>query len=282
MKTKKHFVPVVVVFILIAGFLVHARSKKRSPTLDEIQLLEDALMQARIKEVSPIGKMTNRSAFLEGVFFSQRIIGHIRNIEGPLLGLRALRDRKDILVGMESVVVVVNVDPEAEKYDVTKKLLQNDTELRLRTHGIKVGKDVQPQDEKVVEQTGADAIIRLWQQAIDAKSDEDFLQSVREWVRRDFLETYQLSGQLPVLYINFNTIVDEGRRDAVFSIRVELQEGAYLCRNGALFCDAPVWKKGVGIGTCSPNDLKDYVRECLRDIVDMFINDYIAANPKDR
>ena len=282
MKMIKHFIPVVVVFVLVVGLLVHANSKHGSRISDEIQSLEEALVQARSQEVSPTRKITDRRAFREGVFFAQKVIGNIRN-EGALLSLRARRDRKEILRGLDGVEVLVEgLQPNAERYGITQQLLQTDTELHLRMHGIKVGTDVQTQDEKLDDQAITNAIVQYWRQATNAKSDQDFLQAARKWIRRDFFETYQLYGQLPVLYINLNIVVDEVMQHAAFSIRVELQEGAYLCRNGALFCDVPVWKKGVGLGTCSPSDLKDYVRECLRDIINEFINDYLAANPKER
>lgn len=282
MKMIKYFIPVVVVFVLVAGLLVHANSKHGSRISDEIQSLEEALVQARRQEVSPARKITDRRAFREGVFFAQKVIGNIRK-EGTLHGLFAQRDRKEILWGLDGVSVTVErINPEAEKYGLTQQVLQTDTELHLRMHGIKVSTDVQPQDEKLDEQAITDAIVQYWQQATNAKSDQDFLQAASDYIRRDFFETYQLSGQLPVLYINLNTTLDEERNHAAFSIRVELQEMAYLLRNSALVADAKVWKKGVGLGTCSPSDLKDYVRKCLRNITNEFINDYLAANPKDR
>lgn len=282
MKMIKHFIPVVFAFVLVAGLLVHANTKHGSRISDEIQSLEEALVQARRQEVSPARKITDRRAFREGVFFAQKVIGNIRK-EGTLHGLCAQRDRKEILWGLDGVSVTVErINPEAEKYGLTQQVLQTDTELHLRMHGIKVSTDVQPQDEKLDEQAITDAIVQYWRQATNAKSDQDFLQAASDYIRRDFFETYQLSGQLPVLYINLNTTLDEERRHSAFSIRVELQEMAYLLRNSALVADAKVWEKRGGLGTCSPSDLKDYVRECLRDIINEFINDYLAANPKDR
>jgi len=282
MKMIKHFILVVFAFVLVAGLLVHANSKHGFRISDEIQSLEEALVQARRQEVSPTRKITDRRAFREGVFFAQKVIGNIRK-EGTLHGLCAQRDQKEILWGLDGVEVLVEgVQPNAERYGVTQQLLQTDTELRLRMHGIKIGTDVQPQDEKLDEQAITNAIVQYWRQAIDSESDEDFLKAASDYIRRDLFETYQLSGQLPVLYINLNTTLDEERRHAAFSIRVELQETAYLLRNSALVADAKVWEKGGGLGTCSPSDLKDYVRECLRDIINEFINDYLVANPKDR
>jgi len=46
---------------------------------------------------------------------------------------------KDVLQGLEGVYVFVNsIKPEVEKYGLTEKDLQRDTELQLRQHGIKV------------------------------------------------------------------------------------------------------------------------------------------------
>lgn len=144
-------------------------------------------------------------------------------------------------------------------------------------HGIKVGTDIQPQHKKLDEQTTTDTAhpsLQNWRQAIDAESDEDFLQFAREKVRRNLFETY---GRLPRLYINLTTLIDEERHDATFSLRVELKEMAYLSRNGA-YCSAPVWYTS-NVATCPSSKLKDYVRKCLRDDVDEFINAYLAANP---
>lgn len=110
---RKYFILVVVVFVLVAGLLA----------------------QASIEEIFPTGKVTDRRAFLEGVLFAQHEI--------EMEALLASRNRGDNLAGLEGVgIVIVAVDPQAEKYGLTQQLLQTDTELRLRMHGIKVGKDV--------------------------------------------------------------------------------------------------------------------------------------------
>jgi hypothetical protein len=280
MKTIKYSILVVAAFVLIAGLLAHANSKGGSPAENEIQSLKEDLVKTCNKEISTIGKITDRRAFLEGVFFAQRVVDRIRN-EGVLISLNTRSDCKEILRGIFSIQVIVeSMNPEIEKYGLTDQLLQTDTELHLRTHGIKVAANMQCQDEKVFEQNAAHNILRLWECGNEAKSDEDFLQSAIEWVRRNHFETYQFSGQLPTLYINVNTVIHEERRIAAFEISVELQEGAYLCRNSAPVADAPVWKKAA-IATCSTNDLKEYTRELLKDFLDEFINDYFAANPKD-
>ncbi|MCK4292911.1 MAG: hypothetical protein KAY65_06925 [Planctomycetes bacterium] len=58
------------------------------------------------------------------------------------LGLSTKRvwaNKKEVLQGLEGVLVVVEfIKPEAEKYGLTKKDLQTDTESQLRQYGIKV------------------------------------------------------------------------------------------------------------------------------------------------
>ena len=50
-----------------------------------------------------------------------------------------LADEKDVLQGLQGVYVLVEpMRPEAEKYGLTRKDLQTDTELQLRQYGIKV------------------------------------------------------------------------------------------------------------------------------------------------
>jgi len=259
MKTRKHFIPFVVALIIGAGFLVagHLKSTINNPPI----------AQASSKEATPTCKTAERRAFAEGVFLVQD------------MSHRALRDKKDILAGLESIEVLVEaLHPRAEKYGLTRQVLHNDTELRLRMHGIKVGTEIQPKHKKLGELDGAasKSSIQNWRQAINAESDEDFLQFARETVRHDL---FNASGPA-TLYINLATIVFEESYRAAFAHRVELQETAYLSRNGA-FCRAPVWYTG-GVGACSLRDLKEYAREALRDDVDEFINAYLAANPKDR
>ena len=133
---------------------------------------------------------------------------------------------------------------------------------------------------KRIEQAINDRIVQVWMQAKNADSDQDLLQSASDWIRHDFFETYHLSGQLPKLYINVNMIVYEESRLAAFSIRIEVQEMAYLCRNSAMVV-ADVWKKN-SIGLCSLSLFKQHVREYLKDSLDEFINDYLAANPNGR
>jgi hypothetical protein len=263
MKTKKHFILVAVAIGFILGLLA-------------VGLLKTAInnppvVQASNKETCPTGKIAYRCGFKEGVSLVQDI---------QYERLRTLRDKKDILAGLERVEVLVEgLHACAEKYGLTQQLLHTDAELRLRMHGINVGTNITPKHKGLDEKTTTDTAhssIRDWRHAIDAGSDEDFLQFAKESVRRDLFETSR-PGRL---YINVNTIVFEESGRAVFAVQVELKEGASVFRNGA-WCSAPTWDT-ADVGACPSNNLREYVRECVRDDVDEFINDYLAANPKDR
>ena len=286
MKTRKYLILVIAVFVLIAGLLVHANSKDETEISDEIQSLEKAITEARSQEVSLEHKITDRDSFLEGLFFTQKVMGNIRE-EGKLSGLRTLCNRKEILRGLHDIQVVVEqINPEVGKYGLTQQILQTDTELRLRQNGIKIYTSSLPEEEKAlkkVQQAITDKIAQGWQQASNANSDRDFLKWVSVGIRVSELSYPFLlpkSERLPILYINVNTVVFEESHRAAFSIQVQLGERAALYRDATL-CIAPIWEK-TAVAGCSTIDLKEYVREGLRDYLDEFINDYLAANPKNR
>jgi hypothetical protein len=272
MKTKKHFILVVVAFVLVARLLTHAT-------------MSDAQDQSGPcnKGAFPSVKITDRHAFLEGVFFAKQEIREMRLKEA----LDAPCEKKDILAGLEGIQVLAEgVKPEAEKCGLTQKILQTDAELRLRQHGIMIltledvkqslANDRVEGSEKDIE-TLIPKAIALRESLAGKDSDEHFLQCLRDFILHGQQQTSSLP---PCLYINVNVIVFEESHHAVFSIEVGLKEGASLDRNAA-FCEAPIWEMS-GVAGCSSNNLKEYVREGLRDYLDEFINDYLAANPKDQ
>jgi hypothetical protein len=142
---------------------------------------------------------------------------------------------RDTLVGLPSVhVFVEELNPEVEKYGLTRQLLQTDVELQLRRYGIKV------------------------------ISKEEMLRT----------------KGMPVLHINLNCVIRDP--SAAISIEVKLQEIAFLTtRYPVMAClDATTWEKRsvaiVGL-------LKiETTREVIHNLVNEFINDYLAANPKEQ
>ena len=144
-------------------------------------------------------------------------------------------DGKEVLQGLEGVFVLVrDIRQEAEKYGLTKKALQTDTELQLRRYGIKV---------------------------------------------LTLEECVSTPGQ-PFLCINVILSLEEGVPLAGAAINVELRETVLLLREPKRICySVSTWSKtGVwGVGLSRIKDL----RESVKDLVNEFINDYLAANPKE-
>ncbi len=146
-----------------------------------------------------------------------------------------LADGKDVLQGLEGVSVLVEyIEPEVEKYGLTRKDLQTDTELLLRQYGIKV---------------------------------------------LTFEERLSMP-EMPLLYINVTAYIREEIPVAAVAILVELHEDVLLLREPTRTCvGACTWQGGyvVRVGV---NGIKD-LREDVKDLVNEFINDYLAANPKE-
>ena len=290
MKTKKYLVPAVAAFVVVLGFLVaaHLKATINNPPIaqassehkhgisEENQPLEKTL---------PEHKITDRDSFLQGVFFAREVIRDIK-IEELSLDLSDQDDPKKYLKGLLAVEVLVEqIKPEVEKYGLTEQLLQTDTELRLRQHGIRVGMNMSPEMEKDferLEQAITENISQMWLQAYNAESHQEFLKFASAGIRNSeffYPNLFSAFKQLPTLYVNVGVTISEETHRTAFAIHVELNEAANLFRNGS-GCTAAIWKTAV-VASCSSNDIKGYVRECLRDILDRFINDYLEANPKD-
>jgi hypothetical protein len=140
---------------------------------------------------------------------------------------------RDTLVGLPGVhVLVEEINPEAQKYGLTKQALQTDVELQLRRYGIKV------------------------------ISEEEMLRT----------------KGMPYLYIRLNCVIRDP--SSAISIEVKLEEIALLTtRYPVMACsNATTWEKCI---VAIVGVLKiETVREDVRDLVNEFINDYLAANPK--
>jgi hypothetical protein len=288
MKTRERFILVALVLVLVAALVAQAIMSgglsgfTKDPNVAALVAQTttsrgDDQSRACIEKACPNGKITDRVDFLAGAMFAHVEMGKMRN-EAFL----TFCDGKHILPGLQGVQVEVGgLRPDLEKYGLTKQLLQTDTELRLRQHGIRIFTDEEA-NQSIVEQKEkgeASAYAKHYSlgESLDPKdSEEHFLQRLT-----DLLQDLQhTSSPPPTLVINVNPAVLEDSGRAAFSIKVELQELASVLRNRAS-CLAATWQTG-SVGACSSSDLKEYVRECLRDEVDQFINAYLAANPKAR
>lgn len=144
-------------------------------------------------------------------------------------------NKKEVLQGLQGVYVLVeSIEPEAEKYGLTKKTLQTDTELQLRQYGIKVLN----------------------------------------------LEEWQSTPGRPCLCINVNVLIEE-EPIAAAAISVDLWEAVLLLREPKRICmGARTWHRGC-VSSVGLLRIKD-IRESVKDRVNEFINDYLAANPKEQ
>lgn len=80
------------------------------------------------------------------------------------------------------------------------------------------------------------------------------------------------------VYVRLSTLKMNEEPAWVFHIRLELDQAVHLDRNN-LSAVAATWETG-GIAIVDENRFVDTVRLNLRDDVDQFVNDYLAANPK--
>jgi hypothetical protein len=265
MKTRNYLILCVVFLILTTGFIVRAdRSNEESDkSLDNSKSYLTKLFE---------NPKVDRFSFWLGLMYAQHIEEELIN---DVL-------REDSLAGLGGVCVVVeNVRPEVEKYGLTNQLLQIDTELRLRQYGIRVFNEkqiVSLVENFRKEQNGVfNANIQRVMKVIE---EEQSHQAFLHVLRNQFRNTKQIKISIPHLYINVNTIMYEERNFAAFSISMELRDSAYLSKDHKR-CTAVVWQEN-SLNTCSLSSLKAFVRESLRDEVDKFINDYLAANPKEQ
>ncbi|HUV63077.1 MAG TPA: hypothetical protein VMW24_04210 [Sedimentisphaerales bacterium] len=246
MKARMQWILVIVVLcVLIAGVVVQAGKTRTLPTR----------------------KITDRFAFLEGVFFAQEC----------QLQAQLRYETENILSGLQGVLVIVDgVNPQAAEYGLTKQALQTDTELRLRQHGIRVftkqewERSHTDSTAKYAEQN--ETFKRFLLDEIQEKSDEDFLQSLREYLPRSE------DPAIAALHVSVSVLVDSEQRGLAFNIEIRLMEGAELRRTQKSFADGIVWESGSLLGTMPLTNVEN-VREHVRDKVDEFINAYLAANP---
>ena len=87
----------------------------------------------------------------------------------------------------------------------------------------------------------------------------------------------------PYLYINFTTIEEKQGGMTVgmaFFLNLDLMESTNLERIPGKRVSISTWSRGT-IASCSAGEFEQLSRNILKDKMDDFINDYLAANPKD-
>lgn len=90
-------------------------------------------------------------------------------------------------------------------------------------------------------------------------------------------ERYAQPGS-PYLYVQVNSIYLESIEHLAYTVRVLLDQDVSLTHNNTQFRGA-TWKEGM-IGNVHKYDAKEVVRDAVKDLIDKFINDYLAVNPK--
>lgn len=171
-------------------------------------------------------------------------------------GIQIALEPADTLKGLQGISVLVSTTTttkEAEKYGLTKQSIQTDTELRLRQNGIRV-----LTREELGERLHAFYIGGL------KPSYEDGLKRM----------------DAALLHVVVNPVINEEVGIAAVAINLRVMQTAFLPRErNILYRGAVTWESGsvrlVGLGM-----LKE-VRERVKDVVDEFCNDYLAANPKE-
>ena len=82
-------------------------------------------------------------------------------------------------------------------------------------------------------------------------------------------------------YLYINVIAGKHKESEFYSIAifVDLKQEVYLKRNPSITVLASTWSVAT-VGGVSASQMKSNVREQLGDLMDKFINAYLAVNPK--
>lgn len=91
-------------------------------------------------------------------------------------------------------------------------------------------------------------------------------------------EEWRKMPGMPALIINCDTMFIEETPLVAFSVQTRLFETVTLLRDPTIKGQTPTWTRSH-LGTVGRNKLQG-VRDWLKDHVAEFINDYLAANPK--
>jgi len=87
----------------------------------------------------------------------------------------------------------------------------------------------------------------------------------------------------PHLLIWVTTLVPQviSNDSVAVDINVELHEDAVLLRNPKIYIPAVTWRRNW-LGIITIDGFEDHIRGFIKDSVDQFCNDYLAANPKEQ
>ena len=94
-------------------------------------------------------------------------------------------------------------------------------------------------------------------------------------------EDEAVSPRGPHIYIRVNCMKVEGKEFLACSTAVALNQNVRLARDPSVVIAAATWEKDA-IGVAGSSQISDGVRGLLKDLVEEFITDYLAMNPKVR
>jgi len=82
------------------------------------------------------------------------------------------------------------------------------------------------------------------------------------------------------LYVNINAQIYKEREECPVSCSLELRQDIYLARDRDKFVGGvATWDMG-SVGLCRTNQLPKFIKTSIDNLLEHFINDYLAANPK--
>jgi len=104
------------------------------------------------------------------------------------------------------------------------------------------------------------------------------LQLRRNGIRVLFRKEWLLTSGSSCLYVNVNIITSEDNPNVAYNISLELKQDVFLVRDPTKMCYAATWTAG-STGTVGKSNITN-IRKSVKNKVDIFSNDYLAANPK--
>ncbi len=182
------------------------------------------------------------------------------------------------LSGLKALEVLIEkLDPDIERDGLSREQLRTDIELRLRRAGIRLADDTPFEGVSVLDpyQEFRDKVSSLvaQSQSFDAQEKEKLIGTLVHL-------TFGTRKQIATLYLNVNTIKEDGRRFQVYSVELAVHQDALLDRDKDRFVpNAVTWERAplgfVGARINAPQ----HIRQVVADLVDQFINDYLSVNP---
>jgi hypothetical protein len=94
-----------------------------------------------------------------------------------------------------------------------------------------------------------------------------------------FTEEEATQSNAPYLYVQVLTMKHSERPIYAFAIDVELKQGVLLSENPQCATVAPTWEAAGRVGTVGERNVRT-ICENVEELVDEFINAYLAVNPK--